>query len=282
MPDGLRQLEHEHRQRPRRRERAALDRDDLRQVGVGEAADLERGRCSSGHAGAARRRARAGSRVRARRGRPARPSRGQPAESPARSTRWSAEPSAGTATPGRLELLPEAYRPVPDRQRRPGHRADERSASASGAQRRPGASEPPLAVARPRRTPRRGGRRARRARGRRRPRPAPAAPARAASRRATSSAPRAVRQRARRGDPDPQPGERPGPDADRDAVDVGPAPGRPRPAPARASGSSSAACAGRAPGAGSWRASTASRPSASTADDGRRRRGVEPEDDGHA
>ena len=40
----LRQLQHEHRQRPRGREGTPLDRDHLRQVGVGEAADLERRR----------------------------------------------------------------------------------------------------------------------------------------------------------------------------------------------------------------------------------------------
>ena len=43
MPARLGELEHEHRERPRGRERAPLDRDDLREVGVGEAADLERG-----------------------------------------------------------------------------------------------------------------------------------------------------------------------------------------------------------------------------------------------
>ena len=39
----LGQLEHEHRQRPRGRERAPLDRDDLREVGVREPADLDGG-----------------------------------------------------------------------------------------------------------------------------------------------------------------------------------------------------------------------------------------------
>ena len=50
VPDGgqadprrLRQLENEHRQRPRRGEGATLDGDHLRQVRIGQAPDLERG-----------------------------------------------------------------------------------------------------------------------------------------------------------------------------------------------------------------------------------------------
>ena len=45
----LGQLEHEHRERPRGRERAPLDRDDLREVGVDEAADLDGGGGGSTH-----------------------------------------------------------------------------------------------------------------------------------------------------------------------------------------------------------------------------------------
>ena len=48
-PRRLGQLEHEHRQRPRGRERAALDADDLREIRVGQAADVDRGGRRSGH-----------------------------------------------------------------------------------------------------------------------------------------------------------------------------------------------------------------------------------------
>ena len=43
-PDGLRELEHEHGQRPRRRERPPLDRDHLRQIGIDEAGGSRGGR----------------------------------------------------------------------------------------------------------------------------------------------------------------------------------------------------------------------------------------------
>ena len=42
MPGLLGQLEHEHRQRPRRRKDAALDRDHFGQIGIGQRADLAR------------------------------------------------------------------------------------------------------------------------------------------------------------------------------------------------------------------------------------------------
>ena len=48
---GLGQLEHEHGQRPRRGERAPLDRDDLRQVRVGQAPEAQIGGGRVGHGG---------------------------------------------------------------------------------------------------------------------------------------------------------------------------------------------------------------------------------------
>ena len=257
----LGQLEHEHRQRPRRRERAALDRDDLREVGVGEAADVERrsvrhvgGRYGVGRAHVVREQGVAVDGL---------ASRAEPAD-----RQGAHAVSAGAVRRDRhgrrLQLLPKAYRPVADRQPRPARPRDGQPGERLGRDRdrRRGAASPSR---RPRRTPRRGGRRSPPAPG------AVACPAAGgqrlrASRPATTSAPVALGERAGGGDADPQPGERARARRRRRcrATSAKVSAGLRR-APRRASGSSCGGVAGRSPGAGSWRSSTGSPPSGSTA-----------------
>ena len=141
-PARLGELEHEHRQRPRRRERAALDRDDLREVGVGEAADLERAG-GAVIAGGVRRRARAGSREEVRRGRldslphPAgiRARRGGDGRRPRRAGRAPrpprAEPLKRTAPSPTASGAPGSARPV--------QRAPPGESAAAGSTERPAA-----------------------------------------------------------------------------------------------------------------------------------------------
>ena len=110
MPGGLGELEHEHRQRPRRGERAPLDRDDLRQVRVGQAADLEwlvhwlRGLASGSSQvlGAARPRGGIGGVPRAPAGR-----------RPAPRTTWARDPAGATRTPAASRTSPNRTDPSP-------------------------------------------------------------------------------------------------------------------------------------------------------------------------
>ena len=155
----LGQLEHEHRQRPRRRERAALDRDDLRQVGVGQAADRRGGR---GHASARPAASSASGsahvlrdeRVAGDRPAPSRPggrARGADAVQRRAVRRDRRRRPARAASRNRT-----APSPPPARRRR---RAGRAPAERLRAPARPAPASALAAVARRRRTPRRGGRR---------------------------------------------------------------------------------------------------------------------------
>ena len=224
-PDRLGELEHEHRQRPRGRERAALDRDDLREVGVGEAADLERlGEWSL--AGSWRRLAQivgkkgvAVDRL---------PCRTQPAYMLGAQAVGAVFVGRDGARPPRAALKRTAPSPTasgPQERREPlreRRRARARRARSRAARRASGGEH----LAAPRVED---GEHGVGASGR-----PPRAP-RASSRR-RAAAPR-LGERARRGDPDPQPGELPGPDPDREPrrpppTRRPPPPAPPRPAPA--------------------------------------------------
>ena len=153
----LRQLEHEHRQRPRRRERAPLDRDHLRQVRVGQAPDLECGRCrswlsvglASGLLGGSR-----GGRPRA--ARP--PTAGASRQTYSARTTWAGESSGATRMPAasrtsrnRTEPSPaasgvspasaRARRPAPARPRRAPSARSPRSYSAANTSPAPGVDQ---------------------------------------------------------------------------------------------------------------------------------------------
>ena len=195
-------------------------------------------------AAAAWRRARAGSPAAAGRGRPAPPPH-RAGRAARRAIRWTAEPSAGTRDPGRFELLPEAYRPVPHglhgrvQRARAARRAPRaRARRARAAPRRPSQTPAKTSPRRASSTAATGAASA----------PAPAAsaaserrPARAAARAPCASA-RAVAMPIRR------PVKPPGPDADGDPLDA-----RPTPTPASAerllerAASSRAACSPREP-----------------------------------
>ena len=105
----LGQLEHEHRQRPRRRERPPLDGDHLREVRVGEAPDLELGRSFAaglcvrelgGSRGAQRPAATAGALA---------PSR----QTCSARTTWALEASGSTRTPAASSISRKRNEPSP-------------------------------------------------------------------------------------------------------------------------------------------------------------------------
>ena len=166
--------------------------------------------------------------------------------------RWAPSSSGGTTRPGRLELSPEAYRPVPHGQRGPGAARDPLG-ERLGRERRGGQHERPGRATR-RRTPRRGGRRAPRATSvRRRRRPGASASSELTP---TSGSPRACASARAVAIPIRRPGEAARPDADRDPVDLLPAqPGAARAPPRPRPAAGSRARAAR-PGAGSSRTST--------------------------
>ena len=269
---------------------AALDRDDLREVGVGQAADLERG--GGQRVGAARASLGVGpaqvvrqDRVPADRRRPPLASRQQRA---ARRRGGAAIVVRRDLGPGRSQVRPESYRPVPDRQRGPGGRARAtRPASASGRERggreqlaalaaQPGGGEH-LAAARVEHGERPAAGLAAPAVLRRRPPAASAAsvetPTSGRSRACASA--RAVAMPIRR------PVKLPGPDADARAAPTSSQPDARRRASAvaRPAPSSSRRVAGPLAGRRVVARSTASpRRRRAAATDGRRRRGVEAED----
>ena len=204
--------------------------------------------------------------------------RGQAAEPGARRRGAAGSRPSGTVDARRFELGAESYRPVADRQ--PRRRSPQPPGGAG--QRLRGRARPAPATRSPPRqaatnaSPRRASRTAstRAARRRRRAeRPAPPA-----SRPAASSAPVACASARAVATPIRRPVNDPGPDADADALDVGPAQRRPPRAPPRPAASRRAACPGRSPGGRVVAALDAARPSGgASADDGRRRGGVEAE-----
>ena len=154
------------------------------------------------------------------------------------------------ACSGRLEGVPEAYRPIPHCKRRDGHCTkpfSERLRRERGGSEHAGA---PPGHAAANTSPRRASMAASTT-GR------VSAPARQRLERAHAHdrQPARLRQRARRRDPDPQAGEAARADADREPVERRPSPRPPPPAPPPAAASSRPACAGRTPGAGSSRTS---------------------------
>ena len=232
---GLGELEHEHRQRPRRRERPALDRDHLREIGVPEGRRSWAGRDGS-FVGwpRARRVELGGGKPQGRTGRTASAAsrchgRRPVGSGSAASTRLRSESSAGIAGPRALESLPEFYRARPHRQpsaAAPGSSSASPPATSApapaplrpahpGAVTCPAGGEhfaPPgvdaptthrcLPVLRPRTA----------ARGQRLQRAHPNA----------AGCPRARASALGSRDPDPQAGERAGPDAHGDPIDLGP------------------------------------------------------------
>ena len=251
-PAGLGELEHEHRQRPRRREGAALDGDDLREVGVGEAADVERGGHRRGTASG--RRTYSGRRASRSTGRASRASR----HTARALAPCSGEASAGTSAAGSSR---SRNRTAPSPTASHGAwRGSARAASALGRDGHRG--QEPLAVAEGRGVRlaaarvehgqhgavgagRRGQRLERRDGG--------------------DLGARRLGQGARGGDADPQPREGARPDADADPAHVGEV----RPDARRAPGAPAAAAGSRGRGArrarGSWRSSTGSPSSGRTA-----------------
>ena len=278
MPDGLRQLEHEHRERPRRRERAALDRDrpaggPRRSGGGCRGRRRSRPGCPRrwcelrvGEAHVVGDERRAGTAVAAAR---------EPAERPAAdAVARRPRPAGPRCRPPRAARgsvrapSPTASQPAP---REPGERLRASATAAAAALRgRRRRRRERLAAARVEH-------REHVARGPRRRAPVPRAWTRA-----TSSAPRAWRQRARGRDADPQAREAPGPDARRRCgstsaqlrAGLGERLLAEREQPLRVP-----RAARRAPG----RRDARSAPSAGgeQADDRRRRRGVEREDEAH-
>ncbi len=239
----LRELEHEHRQRPRRVEGAALDREHGGQVAVDERAKLDRRRIHPGPVASVLSisallltpKLRVGwsqidrlDRLRRRRLRRLwRASTDVPRRDPVRRVVVGEDPRAGG-----FELTPKSYRAVrPGRQRLGVERRRRALASSPGeaTKRRPQLCARRLVQGRER--PGRGGRRCT---------ASPARPARRGSRR--SRAPSAARdptaddrlrqplgEAARGRHADPQPGERARADPDRDRLDGSPAAGRRRP-----------------------------------------------------
>ncbi len=165
-PRGLGELEHEHRQRPRRREGAALDRDHRGQVAVGEAPDRGRPghltrlawKCLA-HAIAPRRALSGRSARGARRPRPGTAS--ARAQTCRAATRCTGSASSGTSTPRLASSSRNRTAPDPAASGNAGSSAT-RSASSPEAATSGSQSRSPLRASRARRRPRRGGRRARR------------------------------------------------------------------------------------------------------------------------
>ena len=263
----LGELEHEHRQRPRRREGAALDGDDLREIGVGQAADVERGGHRRGTASG--RRTYSGRRASRSTGRASRASR-HTASGADTVQRGGVRRDLGR----RFQPVAKSYRPVSHRQprrvarigergeplRRDGHRGQQPLAVAEGGGVR-------LAPARVEHGEHgalgagRGGERLERRDG------------------GHLGAGR-LRQRAGGGDPDPQPGEGAGADADADAAHVGEARPERVERPARQRQQLGRRGRGRSPGGGLVAQLDGLAVRGQDGHDRRRRRGVEAEDHG--
>ena len=272
----LGELEHEHRERPRRREGAPLDRGHRRQVAVGEGADLERRAARS----SCRRRAR--SRVGDAAGSPG-PRRSGALRAREAADRRRADPvqrAFGRRDGDAAGLEQSRKRSAPS----PTASACGPPAAASIRRARAGAADARREQlhdhrGRRRRTPRRGGRRARPPR---RGRRAVRASARSVPT-PTSARPGRAREAARGREADPQAGVAARADADGDQVDLRPADAAPRPAARRrARAARSVWRATRTAADVVARLSSGAVAAQRKRDRRRGRRGVEPEDDHRA